>query len=86
MATRRSHPNLGSGSSPTGASRRSSTTPGGVAPDPARLNELMPHPVCGWMSWVQILALTAGQFESLRPLLAESLELANAKWKRRKAA
>lgn len=53
--------------------------------DPARRNELMPHPVYGWMSWVQILAPTAAQFESLRPL-AESLELAKAKWKRRKVA
>lgn len=51
--------------------------------DPTRLGELMPHPVYGWMSWVQILSPTAAQFESLRPLLAESLELVMAKWRRR---
>ena len=51
--------------------------------DPTRLGRLMPHPVYGWMSWVQILAPTAAQFELLRPLLAESLEQARAKWERR---
>jgi hypothetical protein len=51
--------------------------------DPTRLGELMPHPVYGWMSWVQILAPTADQFEPLRAPLAESLELVRAKWRRR---
>jgi hypothetical protein len=43
----------------------------------------MPHPVYAWMSWVQILAPTATEFESLRPALAESLDLVRAKWARR---
>jgi hypothetical protein len=51
--------------------------------DPTRLGQLMPHPVYGWMCWVQILAPTRAQFEPLRLLLAESLEVARAKWKRR---
>lgn len=51
--------------------------------DPTRLGELMPHPVYAWMSWVQILAPTAAQFDPLRPLLAESFELVLAKWRRR---
>ena len=51
--------------------------------DPTKLDELMPHPVYGWMSWVQILAPTASQFAPLRPLLLESLEIARAKWSRR---
>ncbi len=50
--------------------------------DPTRLDELMPHPVYGWMSWVQILAPTRAGFDSLRPLLDESLELVRAKWTR----
>jgi hypothetical protein len=54
--------------------------------DPTRIDELMPHPVYGWMSWVQILAPTAARFESLSPLLGESLDLVRAKWKRRHAA
>jgi hypothetical protein len=51
--------------------------------DPTRIGELMPHPVYGWMSWVQILAPTAAQFGRLRPMLDESLDLARAKWRRR---
>jgi hypothetical protein len=53
--------------------------------DPTRLNELLPHPVYAWMGWVQILAPTARQFEALRPLLVQSLDLLKVKWKRRKA-
>jgi hypothetical protein len=53
--------------------------------DLTRLDELLPHPVYAWMSWVQILSPTTAGFEPLSPLLAESLELAKAKWKRRKA-
>jgi hypothetical protein len=53
--------------------------------DPTRLNELMPHPVYAWMTWVQILAPTRAQFESIRPLLAESLDVVRRKWARRKA-
>jgi hypothetical protein len=51
--------------------------------DPARVDELMPHPVYGWMSWVQVLAPTRQRYRSLGPLLAESLELARAKWRTR---
>ena len=54
--------------------------------DPKRIGELMPHPVYGWMSWVQILAPTAAELDALRPLIAESLDLARAKWQRRKTA
>jgi hypothetical protein len=53
--------------------------------DLACLDELMPHPVYAWMSWVQILTPTAARFESLRPLLAESLDFARARWHRSKA-
>jgi hypothetical protein len=53
--------------------------------DPTRLGRLMPHPVYAWMTWVQILAPTAAQFDSLRPLLAESLGVVKGKWERRKA-
>ena len=54
--------------------------------DPTRLGELMPHPVYGWMAWVQILAPTGSQYDSLRPLILDSLEFARTKWGRRKAA
>jgi Family of unknown function (DUF6194) len=54
--------------------------------DPTRLHELMPHPVYAWMRWVQILAPGPGEYEALRPHLAESLELVRAKWARRTVA
>lgn len=54
--------------------------------DPAALNRLGPHPVYAWMRWVQILSPTRRQFAALRPLLEESLSLAQARWQRRRAA
>jgi len=36
------------------------------------------------MRWVQILSPTQRQYESLRPLLVESLELVKARWKLKK--
>ena len=56
-----------------------------VEADPAALNELTPHPVYAWMRWAQILAPTRQQFAAVRPLLEESLSLAQAKWQRRAA-
>jgi hypothetical protein len=54
--------------------------------DLTRVDELMPHPVYAWMSWVQILSPTAPRFASLQPLLAESLDLARERWSRRTRA
>jgi hypothetical protein len=51
--------------------------------DVTRLGELLPHPVYAWMRWVQILSPTRRQYESLRPLLEESLELVRARWKQK---
>lgn len=53
--------------------------------DVTRLDVLAPHPVYAWMRWVQILVPSADRFESLRPLLAESIDLVREKWKRRGA-
>ena len=50
--------------------------------DLTQLDELTPHPVYAWMSWVQILAPSAARFAALRPLLDESIDLARAKWRR----
>ena len=51
--------------------------------DLARLDELTPHPVYAWMGWVQILSPSLASFERLQPLLAESLDLARARWHHR---
>jgi hypothetical protein len=53
--------------------------------DLTRLGELMPHPVCAWMRWAQILSPSRPQYQSLQPLLAESLEVVKAKWTKRTA-
>jgi uncharacterized protein DUF6194 len=52
--------------------------------DLTRLGELTPHPVYAWMRWVQILSPSRSQYESLKPLLAESLEAIKAKWTKKK--
>jgi hypothetical protein len=51
--------------------------------DPTHLDVVMPHPVYGSMGWLQILSPSAASWQSLRPLLSESLELARVKWARR---
>jgi len=51
-----------------------------VGHDLTRLGELTPHPVYAWMRWVQILSPTRAQYESLKPLLEESLAMVKAKW------
>jgi Family of unknown function (DUF6194) len=49
-----------------------------------RLGELTPHPVYAWMRWAQILSPTRAQYESLKPLLDESLSMVKAKWAQRR--
>ena len=51
--------------------------------DVARLDELTPHPVYAWMGWVQILSPSRASFERLQPLLAQSLDVARARWHHR---
>jgi Family of unknown function (DUF6194) len=53
--------------------------------DLTRLGELTPHPVYAWMRWVQVLSPSRPHYESLKPLLAESLEAVKAKWTQRTA-
>jgi hypothetical protein len=47
------------------------------------LDQLLPHPVYGWMSWVCVLNPSAATFETLEPLLAEAYDLAVAKFAQR---
>ena len=44
------------------------------------LNELMPHPIYGWMSWVQVLNPSESTFEALLPLITEAYENAVIKF------
>jgi hypothetical protein len=50
------------------------------------LNQLTPHPIYAWMSWVQVLSPSLDRFESLRPLLDEALVVAKERWQRRRPA
>jgi hypothetical protein len=54
-----------------------------AANDVTRIGELSPHPVYAWMRWVQILSPTLEQYESLKPLLSESLAAVKSKWQQR---
>jgi hypothetical protein len=59
---------------------------GGVVPtghDFTALNELMPHPVYAWMSWVQVLSCTEHTLRGLTPLLTMAYEKARAGFTRR---
>jgi hypothetical protein len=49
------------------------------------LNELMPHPIYGWMSWVQILNPSESTFEALLPLITEAYENAVIKFNKKTA-
>lgn len=49
------------------------------------LNELMPHPIYGWMSWVQVLNPSKSTFETLLPLIAEAHSNAVVKFNKKTA-
>lgn len=40
--------------------------------DFTKLDELMPHPIYAWMSWVQILSPSKSSFESIFPLIKDA--------------
>jgi len=59
---------------------------GGVvdtANDFTALDQLLPHPVYGWMSWVSVLNPSASTFNTIKPMLAEAYDLAVGKFARR---
>lgn len=49
------------------------------------LNELMPHPIYGWMSWVQILNPGKSTFESILPFIVEAHSSAVSKFNKKTA-
>ena len=46
-------------------------------------DELMPHPIYGWMSWVQILNPSESSFKEIMPLIAVAHQEAVAKFTKR---
>ena len=51
--------------------------------DFTRLDEITPHPVYGWMSWVAVLNPSEETFEKLKPLIAEGVSLAMGKYQKK---
>lgn len=44
------------------------------------LDQITPHPVYGWMSWVAVLNPSRETFAQLKPLIAEGVDLARTKY------
>lgn len=49
------------------------------------LNKLMPHPIYGWMSWVQVLNPSESTFEDLLTLITEAYSNAVIKFNKKTA-
>ena len=63
-------------------------TAGGVVEtghDFTALDQLLPHPVYGWMSWVCVLNPSKPTFQTVKPLLAEAYDLAVNKFAKQAA-
>ena len=54
-----------------------------MAYDFTALNQILPHPVYGWMGWICTLNPSRQTFETLRPLLREAYEYAKEKYQKR---
>jgi len=57
----------------------------GTGHDFTVLDQLLPHPVYGWMSWVSVLNPSAATFDKVKPLLSEAYDLAVGKFAKRVA-
>jgi Family of unknown function (DUF6194) len=53
--------------------------------DFTELNELMPHPIYAWISWVQILSPSRDKFEEVFPLIEEAHQEAVKKFVKKTA-
>lgn len=49
------------------------------------INELMPHPIYGWIYWVQVLSPSKSTFESILPLISEAYSNAVIKFNKKTA-
>ncbi len=54
--------------------------------DFAVLDTITPHPVYGWIGWMQVLCPSPDTFEMCKPLITAARETAAAKFARRKPA
>jgi hypothetical protein len=47
------------------------------------MDQLLPHPVYGWMSWISVLNPSVDTFNTVKPLLSEAYDLAVGKFAKR---
>lgn len=52
--------------------------------DFTKVDQIIPHPVYGWMSWVAVLNPSIATFEKCKPLLEESYGKARCSFEKRK--
>ena len=52
--------------------------------DFAALDTITPHPVYGWIGWIQVLSPSSVTFETYKPLIKAARETAAAKFAKRK--
>ncbi|MDE7095144.1 MAG: hypothetical protein K2O23_01540 [Anaeroplasmataceae bacterium] len=52
--------------------------------DFTKTDELLPHPIYAWMSWICVLNPTEDTFERLIPLIQEAYTFAKEKYRKRK--
>jgi hypothetical protein len=52
--------------------------------DFSSVDEILPHPVYGWMSWISVITPSTNTFEKLKPLIDEGYNLAVKKYKKKK--
>ena len=51
--------------------------------DFTRSNEILPHPVYAWMSWISIINPTESKFEELKPFIEQAYLLAVEKFNKK---
>lgn len=51
--------------------------------DFTKSNEILPHPVYAWMSWISIINPTESKFEELKPFIEEAYLLAVEKFNKK---
>lgn len=49
------------------------------------LDEIMPHPIYGWMSWIQVLNPSDKTFANMQPMIQTAYELAVAKFDKKRS-
>ncbi|WP_226683279.1 DUF6194 family protein [Sutcliffiella horikoshii] len=48
------------------------------------VDEILPHPVYGWMSWISVLSPSEDTFEKIKPFINEGYDLAVKKYQKKK--